>query len=278
MLRSLLMFRPLLAVAALPGALVATNAGAQTAETETKEAKEPRRIRVALGPQLGPAYPGADNLGLSPLVDVAVARGDEPFEFEAADESFGFALLKAKGFSIGPALNFQTGRKRNESHVGIDEVGTTIEVGGYVQYWIAPKLRFHGELRQGVNGHKALVGNVGLDYVARDRDRWLFAIGPRVSLSNAKYQDVWFQVSPREAAATGLPAFEPKGGGVHAVGANATGLYQLSPRWGLYGFAKYDRLVGDAARSPIAQGIGSRNQLSGGIGLSFTFGRGVGRR
>ncbi|MBC9032447.1 MipA/OmpV family protein [Sphingomonas sp. JC676] len=272
------MLRPLLAAAALPCVFFATSAAAQTGDSETREAKEPRRIRVALGPQFVPAYPGADNLSLSPLVDVAVARGNEPFDFEAADESFGFPVLKTGGFSFGPAFNFQTGRKRNESHIGIDEVGTTIELGGFAQYWIAPKLRVHAEVRQGVNGHKALVSNIGLDYVARDADRWLFALGPRVSLSNAKYQDAWFSVSPREAAATGLPAFEPDGGGVHAVGANATGLYQLTPRWGLYGFAKYDRLVGDAARSPIAQGIGSRNQVSGGLGLSFTFGRDVGRR
>lgn len=273
-----MMFRPIFAAAALPCALIATNASAQTGEAETKEAKEPRRIRVALGPQFVPAYPGADNLSLSPLVDVAVARGNEPFDFEAADESFGFPVIKTKGFSFGPAFNFQTGRKRNESHVGIDEVGTTIELGGFAQYWIAPGLRAHVEVRQGVNGHKGLVSNVGLDYVARDGDRWLFALGPRVSLSNAKYQDAWFRVTPREAAATGLPAYDPDGAGIHAVGANATGLYQLTPRWGLYGFAKYDRLVGDAARSPVVRGIGSRNQLSGGVGLSFTFGRGVGQQ
>jgi outer membrane protein len=275
MLRSLMMFRPLLAAAALPCALFSTNAAAQVGESETKE---PRRVRVALGPQLVPAYPGADNVSLSPLIDVAVARGNEPFDFEAADESIGFPVLQAGGFSVGPVFNFQTGRKRNESHSGIDEVGTTIELGGFAQYWVAPSLRAHVELRQGVNGHRGLVSNTGLDYVTRDGDRWLFAVGPRVSISNAKYQDAWFRVSPREAATTGLPAYDPGGAGVHAVGANATGLYQLTPRWGLYAFAKYDRLVGDAARSPVVGEIGSPNQVSGGIGLSFTFGRGVGQR
>jgi outer membrane protein len=272
------MFRPLLAAAALPCALFATNAAAQTAESDAKETKEPRRIRVALGPQFGPAYPGADNLSLSPLVDVAVARGSEQFDFEAADESFGFPVLKAGGFSFGPAVNFQTGRKRNESHVGIDEVGTTIEMGGFAQYWFTPELRLHVEVRQGVNGHKGLVSNAGLDYVARDGDRWLFALGPRVSLSNAKYQDAWFRISPRESVGTGLPAYDPDGVGVHAVGANATALRQLTPRWGLYAFAKYDRLVGEAERSPVVREIGSPNQFSGGVGLSYTFGRGVGRQ
>lgn len=257
-------------------AALAGHAAAQTSDSEG--ARPPKRTRVSLGPQVNPAYPGADNLSVNPLVDVAVARGDDPFPFEAADESFGFPLLKSRGFAIGPALNFQTGRKRSESHAAIDEVATTVELGGFAQFWLAKGLRVHAEVRQGVNGHKGLVSNAGLDYVARDGDRWLFALGPRVSLSDARYQDAWFWVTPREAAASGLAAYDPGGGGVHAVGANATGLYQLTPRWGLYGFAKYDRLVGDAARSPVVRDLGSRNQLSGGLGLSYTFGRGVGDR
>lgn len=272
------MLRLLFATAALPCALLPDHAAAQAADPEPTEAKEPRRVRVALGPQFGPAFPGADNVSLSPLVDVAVARGSEPFDFEAADESFGFPVFKAKGFSIGPALNFQTGRKRSESHVDISEVRTTIELGGFAQYWFTPTVRLHVEVRQGVNGHRGLVSNAGLDYVARDGDRWLFALGPRVSLSNERYQDAWFRISPRESAGTGLTSYDPGGVSVHAVGANATALRQLTPRWGLYAFAKYDRLVGEAARSPVVREVGSPNQFSGGVGVSFTFGRGLGSR
>jgi outer membrane protein len=39
----------------------------------------------------------------------------------------------------------------------------------------------------------------------------------------------------------------------------------------LFGYARYERLVGDAARSPIIRALGSRNQLSGGVGLNYTF-------
>jgi outer membrane protein len=58
---------------------------------------------------------------------------------------------------------------------------------------------------------------------------------------------------------------------VHAVGL-ASGLsYQFNPRFGLFGYARYERLVGDAARSPIVRQYGSRNQMSAGLGLSYTF-------
>jgi outer membrane protein len=39
----------------------------------------------------------------------------------------------------------------------------------------------------------------------------------------------------------------------------------------MFGYARYERLVGDAAKSPIVRDLGTRNQLSGGLGVSYTF-------
>jgi len=246
------------------------------AHAQEGESKPPKRYRISLGPQVSPNYPGSDQVQLSPLVDVAIARGNEPFAFEAADDSFGFPVLKTGGFEFGPAANFQGSRKRRESHAAIDEVGTTVELGGYAQYWLAKSLRLHTELRKGVNGHKGLIGGVGLDYVMRDGDKWLVSIGPRVTLSDTKYRRAYFDVSPAAAARTGLPVYRSDGSAVSALGVSSTTTWQFSKHWGLYGYARYDRLTGDGADSPLTHGAyGSRDQLSGGLGLSFTFGKGV---
>ena len=69
---------------------------------------------------------------------------------------------------------------------------------------------------------------------------------------------------------TGLPAYNP-GGGVHSLGAEAGLTYRLGRRWGLFGYAGYDRLIGDAADSPIVRAFGSRDQFSGGLGLFYEF-------
>ena len=62
---------------------------------------------------------------------------------------------------------------------------------------------------------------------------------------------------------------------ISAVGAAAGYIKQLTPRWGIYSYARYDRLVGDAAASPIVRRFGSRDQISGGLALTYTFGRGL---
>ena len=74
-------------------------------------------------------------------------------------------------------------------------------------------------------------------------------------------------------AATGLPVFDADGG-FHSVGAYAGLTHMLGRDWGVYGYAGYDRLIGDAADSPIVRAFGSRDQFSGGLGLFFEFGAG----
>ena len=233
--------------------------------------REPRRTRVMLGPQLVPSHPGSDKVSLRPFVDLSRARGDEEFEFEAPDESFGFPVLRTSGFAIGPALGFEGKRDADDIGAPIHKVGFSIEAGAFVQGWIGDSLRVRVDGRKGLSGHRGWTGSVSADYVARDADDWLFSIGPRVTLSDSKYHRAYFGITPADAAASGLPAYDPKGG-VQAVGITAGYLQQLSRRWGIATYARYDRLVGDAADSPIARDLGSRNQFSGGIALSYTFG------
>ncbi len=62
---------------------------------------------------------------------------------------------------------------------------------------------------------------------------------------------------------------------VAAAVAAAAGLhYALSGPLGLFGYARYERLIGDARKSPVVRELGSPNQLSGGLGLSYTFAMG----
>ncbi len=259
-------FRHMTAAAAM--ALVAVSGTAQAQEDDA-----PRRTRIGLGPQLVPSYPGSDRVSIRPLIDVSRARGDEPFTFEAADESAGFALWQRNGFAFGPAIGIEGSRTARDVGAPLRKVGFTVEAGGFVQYALTPALRLRGELRQGIGGHKGLIGSVGADYVARDGDRWLFSIGPRLTIASDRYHRAYFGVSAADAAATGLPAFRAKGG-VQAAGVTAGLVRQLGPRWGVMGYAKYDRLVRDAARSPIVRAFGSRDQLAGGLALTYTFGGG----
>lgn len=253
--------KPLLLVTA--AALLATSpASAQD--------REDLRVRIGLGAQLQPEFKGADDTEVGPMFDVDIARGDKPFRFEAPDDSFGIALVSANGFRAGPAANIESSRKEKDVGAEVGKVPTTFEAGAFAEYMAGENFRLRGELLKGIGGHKGLVGTVGADYVARDGDRYVFSVGPRLLFSNARYQRAYFGVDPEVSAAVVLPVYRPESG-LHAVAMTSGLSYQFGPRFGMFGFARYERLVGDAAKSPIVREFGSRNQLSGGLGLSYTF-------
>lgn len=229
------------------------------------------RVRVGLGAQIRPDFLGADSFDVSPLFHVNIARGAREFNFAAPDDSPGIAVVSKGGFAFGPAGNIQPSRKNSELGAPIGNVSTTFEAGVFGQYELKDSFRVRAELLQGINGNKGLLGSVGADKIWRDGDRYVFSIGPRVLFSNGRFQRAYFGVSPSASLASGLPAYRP-GSGVYAV-ALASGLsYQFTSHWGLFGFARYERLVGDAAKSPVIRRLGSRDQVSGGVGLNYTFG------
>lgn len=228
------------------------------------------RVRVGVGGQLQPAFVGADDRELAPLLDIDIARGDNAFQFEAPDDKFAIPLISEEKFSAGPAANIESGRKRSDVGASLDRVPTTIEAGVFAQFLPSENIRVRGDLRKGIGGHEGIIGALSVDKIWRDGDRYVFSVGPRILVSNARYQRAYFGVSSDAAMATGLRAYRPDAG-LHAVGL-ASGLsYQFNPTFGLFGYTRYERLVGDAAKSPIVRELGSRNQLSAGLGLNYTF-------
>ncbi len=231
---------------------------------------EDLRVRVGLGAQLRPDFIGSDSTEVAPLWRLNVARGTDPFKFSAPDYSFGIPLVSTGRLSVGPAANLESGRKNSDLDVPVGKVSSTIEAGAFASYELSDGFYLRAEVLKGLGGHKGIVGTIGADQVWRDGDRYVFSIGPRVLFSDSRYERAYFGVSPEAALASGLPAYRPSGG-IHGVAAASSISYQFDPRWGLFGYGRYERLVGDAAKSPIVRDLGSRNQLSGGLGLSYTF-------
>ena len=97
-------------------------------------------------------------------------------------------------------------------------------------------------------------------------------VGPRASFANSEYLQTYLGVTPAEAALSKvLWAYAP-GGGFKGVGLDATARYQFTPEWAVVSELIYERLIGDAADSPIVQVGGDVNQLTAKLGLSYKFG------
>lgn len=258
------------ALAALTAALAATPASAQ---------KRDRLITIGPGAQIGPRYPGADSYSLSPMPIFDLRRAGDPLGFEAPDEGAGIGLLSGRSpVQIGPSLAFQSKRRERDVGAAVGNVPFTVEAGAFVETWLGDALRLRAEGRRGIGGHDGWVGDLGADLV-KESARSVFSIGPRVRWADDAWHDAYFGVTPAVATRTGLAAFDP-GSGIYAVSGVASARRQFGEgdRWGVHAFVRYDRLVGDAADSPIVAAFGARDQYSAGLGLSYTFRMRRGRR
>jgi outer membrane protein len=193
---------------------------------------EPTRVRISLGPELAPPYPGASKHSFSPFFDLDTAKGDEPFAHEAADESTGLPLVNFGGISVGPMIAITGAREADDTAPGLREIGTTVELGGSVTATITPQLYAFAELGRGIGGHEAWTGQAGIDYVMRSGDDWLVSFGPRMTYGDGKHARAYFGVTPGESALTGLEAYDP-GGGIETVGVATSTTVALNERWGM---------------------------------------------
>ena len=228
------------------------------------------RIRLGLGVQTLPKFPGAKWNEIAPYWTLAVTKDDQPFRFGAPGDSAGLPLLEKDNFSAGPVARLSRRRENSDLALPVGHVPVTVELGGFAQFYPTSSFRLRTELRKGVGGHNGVVGFLGADQIWRDGDRYVLSIGPRLWFGDARYERAYFGVTPEAALATGLPIYRPNQN-FHATGVVAGLQYSLGNDWGVFGFAQYQRLIGNARRSPIITRLGSPNQFSGGIGLTHTF-------
>jgi len=224
-----------------------------------------------------PNYDGSKDLSPYLLPGLSMRRPGSPVSFGAPDESPGLALWDNGFVKAGV-----TGRLRGPRHQsdyqelkGIHDIDWTVEAGGFAEFWSFEKLRARVELRRGFWGHHGDVVDLYLDWVER-LGPWTLTLGPRLSFADQPYMNKFFGVSPYEALANGkVFAFTPSSGGAKSTGLTGSVTYQWNEDWATSAYAKYNRLLGDAASGPIVSTLGSRNQFTFGLSASYSFRTGL---
>jgi outer membrane protein len=221
-------------------------------------------LELGGGAKVRPAYEGADDYTVQPWPVVELHYLKLPFLGAFGGEP-------QSGLSFAPS--FRVVPKRDDSdHPELDDledVDLAVELGGTVAYRMG-MFRGVATVRHGFGGHEGIVGEVGLDAVLDPTPDLTVSLGPRLHFADSDYLETYLGITPAESAASGLPAYDPDGG-LKGVGVDAEVKYALTERWSVVGEASYERLVGDAADSPIAE-LGSENQFTAALGLTYKFG------
>lgn len=215
------------------------------------------RFTIGAGASYTPDYPGSDSYSFGP-------SGTLRFDYIRLPGGMEFGSSNAVGFvsGFGPrgSARYMPSRKASDNHElrGLDDVDAALELGGGLgydaEYW-----RAFADLRYGVIGHHAWVGEFGADAILRPNEQLTVNFGPRASWGASRYMNTYFGVSGSESNSSGLDDYDASAG-FYGVGVELNARYEFAPDWGVEGKVGYERLIGDAADSPITD-MGSANQF-----------------
>ena len=174
------------------------------------------------------------------------------------------------GFRIGGAARWISGRGAgdNPELAGLDRVSTSVELGVRLRY-VADTWLVFADLRNGVIGHGGWAGEVGADALWHVTPNLTLSAGPRAAFGDARFTRTYFGVTAAEAGRSPFSEFRPSTG-IVSVGAELGMRLRLDELWTVIGTLEYDRLRGDAGRSPITA-QGSRDQWGARLMLTRRF-------
>jgi len=244
-------------------------------------------LSVGIGAGITPSYVGSDNYVFTP---VPLVQG-KLFGVGISPRPAGIALDfipnpdHGVGFSFGPAVRVRSNRATDPKDPVVDllpRLKHTVEVGPTFGFSIPQvldpydSLSFSTDVRWDVTGHyKGPVIDPSISYFTP------VSRGAAVSLSidaehnTDSFMDYYYSVSPAGSTASGLPQFQAHGGWKRGGGL-ILGAVDLDGNlenggFAVFAVASYDRLLGDAADSPITSVRGSPNQWLGAVGIGYTF-------
>jgi MipA family protein len=221
-----------------------------------------------------PAWPGAPTslYGITGIPLFSIRKpGDPPFFFGARD-GFGIPILDFGQIQIGPVGKLLWPRYSSQYSQlnGLGDISWTLQLGGYAAYWPTPWLRLRGEVRQGIGGETGVTGDLFADVIV-PVGQFRFSAGPRVTAQSGSAVSPYFSITAAQSAASGLPTYTAAGG-FYSYGAGGQVEYFWSPQWQTHALVEFERISGSAADSPLVTMRGSANQLTFGLGATYTFG------
>jgi len=201
----------------------------------------------------GPAYAGSDKRRerALPLLDFQWANG----WFAGVSNGVGINVSSNPQLRYGVRVTADFGRNESRATAlrGMGDIDAKAEGGAFLNVALAEDWQATTSLRYGSgNGGRGLVADVGVLYGTALTPQWRLGASAGLSAVNADYMQTYFGVDASQALRSGYAAYTPRSGLRDArIGASLT--YALDQRSALTAAADFNRVLGDAADSPLTR-------------------------
>ena len=201
----------------------------------------------------GPAYAGSDKRRETalPVLDYQWANG----WFAGVSNGIGINFSSNPQMRYGLRVTADFGRKesRADGLRGMGDIDAKAEGGAFFNLALSDEWQATSSLRYGAGtGGSGLVANVGLTFATALTPQWRIGASAGLSAVNADYMQTIFGIDASQAARSGYASYTP-GSGWRDARASVSLTYGIDPRSAFTAVTEFNRLLGDAADSPLTR-------------------------
>lgn len=291
------MRRSILALSAIASAAGIAFAAPAQAQQDTPPATattpdvpaDNNRVTIGIGVASLPDYEGADSNSITPGGVVIGKLGG--FEFYTRGTQLYVDLIRdADGpgvkFELGPIVGVRlerTGKVDNLQVRALGKLDTAYEVGGFAGISktgvitsdydsLSARVAYIHDVS---DSYDSYVITPQINYSTPLSRRTLVSLGVSADYVGKGYGRYYFGVTPLGSFASGLRTYDIDDSGFKRVNLSFFALHSLSGDLrhglGIGAGVLYGRLLGKYKDSPIVSDVGDADQVSGAIGLTYTF-------
>ncbi len=218
-----------------------------------------------------PSYVGSDHYRITGGPDFDIRYKD--LAFLSTGEGLGVNLLFTDHFRLGAALGYDLGRSADDDRRlrGMGNISGAVVPRLFAAMVLFP-VTFRLDIRKGIGGNKGIVGDASVYAPVYGSKRFILFVGGSATFASAQYMTRFFGVNANQSASSGYRTYDPDAG-PEAVSFGTSAIYFFSDRrtWFADATLTLDRLLGDAAHSPLAA---ARYSSAAALSIGYQFGEG----
>lgn len=206
-------------------------------------------VFTGLSGAYSPRYDGADQHRYQGGPTIEIRYKD--IAFASTGEGIGVNIFRGKNYRVGTALAFDLGRRAIDSNRtnGLGNVNTAPELKAFGEYLVFPAV-FRADVRRAIGGHKGWIADLSAYMPVYGTEKFYVFVGPSVTFADDRYMKAYFGVTPEQSTNSGYPIYTAHAG-LKSVNAGGSATWMITDHWLINGIAGGQRLLGDAADSPL---------------------------
>jgi MipA family protein len=267
----------LLSPSQFAAAMLGLSCAAAQAQFQPRSGDGPLSVTLGLGVGAGPEYQGGKKMIASPLpIFSASYKTDSIGSFELGPGGLRWSVLQSPLVQAGLVVGVDGGRNETTKGLGkkrtierlrgMGQIKSSAEVGVFGGVTVADAFVGASIAKGSSRGHDGIHGDLELS-VPLVKSGVQISLVSNARFGNTRYNQAYFGVTPLQSSRSGLVAYSAKSG-FTSVGVGLGAQYSIDKHWAVQSMLGVDRLIGAAAKSPIAL---RRLQPTFMAGVAYTF-------